>query len=172
MLLKFNNIRDLADARYAAAMMAEWIGFQVGGDEDLSATAIQEIIGWCAGPSVILEVLPGTSSERITGLLDVLPIDGLEAGQGDFEKLRAVFSERNLKWILKSDDDAGVGYYHTNSLVSEKNAICHVYPGLTSVQDIKDTEPSAISLDCFPSQSAGIKDFTVWNDFFDELELL
>ena len=42
MLLKFNNVRDLADARYAAAMMAEWIGFTVGREDSLNPKEINE----------------------------------------------------------------------------------------------------------------------------------
>ena len=51
MLIKFNNIKDLSDARYAAAAMAEWIGFSVG---ELPIQQVQEIIGWCAGPKITL----------------------------------------------------------------------------------------------------------------------
>ena len=53
MKIKFNHIQDLSDARYAAAAMAEWIGFTVG---DLPLSQVQEIIGWCAGPKLTLEL--------------------------------------------------------------------------------------------------------------------
>ena len=171
MKLKFNNIRDLADARYAAAMMAEWMGFETGGENDLSAAEIQEILGWCSGPTVVLEVKSGANLDKIQSLLELLPFTAIEAAGDNIENLKSRFGTSIQQWIAVDSASPDADFFHTPRLTSDNNSICRVNPGETTPESLISAQPFAISLDCFESVSTGIKDFEVWNHFFEELGL-
>ena len=172
MKIKFNNIRDLADARYAAAMMAEWIGFEIGGENDLSASEIQEILGWCSGPVVVLEVKTGASDDKIQALIELLPFTVIEASGDMINYLKNRLGNSIEQWINNSSTEANADFWHTQKIVSTSNTICRVNPEKNSAQEINSIEPFAISLDCFDAQSKGMKDYEVWNCFFEDLGLV
>jgi hypothetical protein len=157
--IKFNNIRDLADARYAAAVMADYIGFSIGDENELPTSNIQEIIGWCSGPEIILEVKNAAAIEKLKALLSILPVNGLEVSANDYPAIKEAFSEQNLLWIIDA------------KMNGDKEFI-KVSPNVEAAEKIKETDPWGISMDCFESVSTGIKDFSDWNDFFETLEIL
>ena len=159
MKIKFNNIRDLADARYAAAVMADYIGFSIGDENELPTSTIQEIIGWCSGPEIILEVKNAAAIEKLKALLSILPVNGLEVSANDYPAIKEAFSEQNLLLIIDA------------KMNGDKEFI-KVSPNVEAAEKIKETDPWGISLDCFESVSTGIKDFSDWNDFFETLEIL
>ena len=171
MKLKFNNIRDLADARYASAAMADYIGFRIGGEDELSASAIQEIIGWCAGPAVILEISDQVDLAKINALLNTLPVNGIETSEQRFTELKAAIAAPDFIWIVNADS-AGEWFSHSKSLINRINHFSRVEPSADTAETIAKTEPWGISIDCFESVSTGIKDFSDWNDFFEALEIL
>jgi hypothetical protein len=171
MKLKFNNIRDLADARYASAVMADYIGFRIGGNDELQASAIQEIIGWCAGPAIILEIGDLVDVTKVNALLNTLPVNGIEISAQRFDELRAAIAGTDLIWIVNTDND-GDWLNHSNYLKNQNNLFSRVEPSTQTAESITKTEPWGISIDCFNAVSTGIKDFSVWNDFFEALEIL
>ena len=172
MKIKFNNIRDLSDARYAAAVMAECIGFAVGSDNDLPASTIQEIIGWCAGPDIILEIGPEATVQKIETLLNLIPVSGLEVEETAFSTLKAQFASQQLTWIVKTSNPIADAISHVPALVVAENTYCSVIPTTKTAEILMSNEPWGISIDCFESVSTGIKDFSEWNDFFEALEIL
>jgi hypothetical protein len=157
--IKFNNIRDLADARYAAAVMADYIGFSIGDENELPTSTIQEIIGWCSGPEIILEVKHAIAIEKVKALLSILPVNGLEVSANDYPAIKEAISEQNLLWII-------------DSKINGDKELVKVSPNSKAAEKIKETDPWGISMDCFESVSTGIKDFSEWNDFFEVLEIL
>lgn len=159
MKIKFNNIRDLADARYAAAVMADYIGFSIGDDNELPTSTIQEIIGWCSGPEIILEVKNAAAIEKVKALLSILPVNGLEVSAHDHPAMKEAFSDQNLLWIVEAK-------------MHGENEFVKISPNAEAAEKIKETSPWGISLDCFESISTGVKDFSEWNDFFEALEIL
>lgn len=169
MLLKFNNIRDLSDARYAAAAMADWIGFGVGKPDSLSAAAIQQIVGWCAGPALILEIGRGIGSEVVASMLKVLPADGLEVEAEDYERLNRELNLNGLQWLVKGNEakDGSIGH-GTDLKYVEKLMVC-VNPEQVQASVVMAAEPWAISVDCVPGNDGALKDFDHWNRFFEEL---
>ncbi|MFN4914211.1 MAG: hypothetical protein ACK5FT_02725 [Sphingomonadales bacterium] len=171
MKLKFNNIRDLADARYAAAAMADFIGFRIGSDDELSASAIQEIIGWCAGPAVILEISDQVDTAKINALLNTLPVNGIETSEHRFTELKEAIATPDLIWIVNTQN-AGEWLSHSEFLINQNNLISKIEPSAEIAESVVKTEPWGISIDCFESVSTGIKDFSDWNDFFEALEIL
>jgi phosphoribosylanthranilate isomerase len=58
-LIKLNSVNNLSDARYAAGMEVQWIGFQVqqGMDRLVDVTTYDAITSWVAGPIFIAEVI-------------------------------------------------------------------------------------------------------------------
>ncbi|MBM3921019.1 MAG: hypothetical protein ACKO6I_00670 [Sphingomonadales bacterium] len=171
MKIKFNNIRDLSDARYAAAVMADYIGFRIGSEDDLPASAIQEIIGWCAGPAVILEIANDTDIDKINALLNTIPINGIELSEVAFSKLQLHLNNEQLIWIVNTEK-SGNYISHSVNLNSKESHICSIEPSLEMAKNLQGKDPWGISINCFHSASTGIKDFSVWNDFFEALEIL
>jgi len=171
MKIKFNNIRDLADARYAAAVMADYIGFRIGGKDELPASVIQEIIGWCSGPAVILEVSDNVAIEKINALLNTLPINGIETSAARVEQLKSNFDAQGLVWVVNTDP-SGDFYTHSETLKNQNNHLSKIKPTAEITKSVKTTDPWGVSIDCFESVSTGIKDFSDWNDFFEDLEIL
>lgn len=171
MKLKFNNIRDLADARYASAVMADFIGFRIGNEDELQPSAIQEIIGWCAGPAIILEISDYVDSAKINALLSTLPVNGIETSEQRYEELKKAIATPDLTWIVKTDN-VGNWFAHSNSLKNQNSHFSRIEPSLEMAKDVAKTEPWGISIDCFNAVSTGIKDFSAWNDFFEALEIL
>jgi hypothetical protein len=174
MKIKFNNIRDLDDARYAAAMMAEWIGFTVGYEDSLPVGKIQEIIGWCAGPKLILELHENTREEQVESYLNVLPVEGLECSAELAFGLTERFDNEGMQWIIngtKNIGESGRFFLHNVENNSDKQHIKRVLNPGTELPDILDEPANAISLNCFESPRGALKDYSAWNDFFDALEL-
>ena len=161
--IKFNNIRDLSDARYAAAAMAEWVGFTVGKHDSLSPQQIQEIIGWCSGPKLILELDPGVEVNTVLSMLDVLPVDGLEVEKSLLDKLNLPTGIELI--LLGEPTDA----YLTHSITPHSNNhICNVSQSLTA-DFVNSHNLQHISLDCFSSANPALKDYDNLTVFLEEL---
>jgi len=163
MIIKFNKIQDLGDARYAASCMAEYIGFSMLGEEALPVGSIQEIIGWCAGPKVILEV---SDSEiyTIDSWVNTLPIDGIECSIERLEELRNQFPDIQL-WIIKENDDS------RTLLNNNSTKLVTIRPSIESARNMNISAIQGISIDCVREVETGRKDYSDWNDFFEELEI-
>jgi hypothetical protein len=161
MLIKFNNIKDLSDARYAAAAMAEWIGFSVG---ELPIQQVQEIIGWCAGPKITLEVSTPETLETVQSWCTLLPVETIECAQADID-----FWKQNLS----ADYQYIVQTSAIQSLVlgDPSVTINKVNPAVQSPSDIKALNLDAISLDCEKEMVVGMKNYDLWNDLLETLEI-
>jgi hypothetical protein len=169
-LIKFNNIRDLSDARYAAAMMAEWIGFTVGEADSLGAAKIQEIIGWCAGPKLILELADSVVPSTLESYMDVLPVDGLELSEDLFNRLQTSAFPAEFIYIFRNAENAQTtGFTHSEVATGASNHILRIKPSAAMAGDIQNHQPFAISLDCYTAENPALKNYDSWNDFFDVL---
>lgn len=170
-LIKLNNVRDLADARFAAAIPAEWIGFGVGYPDSLSIQHIQEIIGWCAGPALILEIAESTPADTVVSYCRVLPVNGIECFANDLTAFKNLPETQGLQFIVRdaaTADDNVLAHHHVNVQVApEHHAIYNVSPSAENAAWVNQHAPYAISLDCFPSAGTGMKDFEQWNDFLE-----
>lgn len=163
MIIKFNKIQDLGDARYAASCMAEFIGFSMQGKEALSVGSIQEIIGWCAGPKVILEV----SDSEITTIeswINTLPIDGIECSIERIDELRTHFADIQHWFIIENNQ-------YRKILNEESTTLIPVMPSLESAQNMDISNVKGINIDCVREVETGKKDYSDWNDFFEEIEI-
>ena len=84
--IKFNHVQDLNDARFAASALAEWVGFAINGPKAIAIELSQEIIGWCSGPKLILEVHEA-SIEQIETYINILPVNGIECSNQRLNEL-------------------------------------------------------------------------------------
>lgn len=161
MKIKFNHIQDLSDARYAAAAMAEWIGFTVG---DLPLSQVQEIIGWCAGPKLTLELPNRDLKDMAISWCNILPVEAIECPAEDHQFWQSCLPNPNTEWLLLNQHIATV----TNI---EKTQIHLVDPQSTSADTIKNSNHDAISLNCEKETIVGMKNYDLWNDLLETLEI-
>ncbi len=176
--LKFNSIRSLSEARYAAAVLADFVGFRMdpAHPETLGAAQIQGIIAWINGPMCTGAFPEGSSAEFI---LDSVSVLGMEAVEGSPEY------DINLPWILP---------YHPGIIPASPHSILHAasveeylqhkhgYPLETlwmvniTQADPNDTEwirrdqPFAVSIDGMGEDVPGMADFSLWDTWMDALE--
>ncbi|MCC7298110.1 MAG: hypothetical protein IT244_07225 [Bacteroidia bacterium] len=167
MKLKFNNIRDLADARYAAAAMAEWMGFSVGAVDSLPIGKIQEIIGWCAGPKLVLEVDPSVDIVVVQSYLTVLPVDAVETTVAHFANLNTLPEMEGVTSIILTDS-GNVDLSHSSN-PGNGTHIENISLKLENANEIVEANPYAISIDCREAENPALKNFDDWNDFFEVL---
>ena len=161
MLIKFNNIKDLSDARYAAAAMAEWIGFSVG---ELPIQQVQEIIGWCSGPKITLEVGTPETLETVQSWCTLLPVEAIECAQNDINFWKQHLSA-DYQYIVQTSDDQSIALGNPNLTINKVN------PAEQSASDIKAFNLDAISLDCEKEMVVGMKNYDLWNDLLETLEI-
>lgn len=175
MLLKFNNIRDLSDARYASAAMAEWIGFTVGEPDSLNPAAIKEIVSWCAGPKLILELADSVDLNTVLNYCSILPVDGIEISSQIFQKYPENSLPENLQIILKGEMQSTTGkdfWYASNKIVANENHICLVNPEVDNRDEIALINPDAISINCYERENTMYKNYDNWTDFLENLQAL
>ena len=161
MKLKFNHIQDLSDARYAAAAMAEWIGFRVG---EIPLQQVQEIIGWCAGPKLTLELHNTHIKDMAISWCDILPVDAIECRAADLPFWQAALTNPSNEWITLDETTATV---HSQP----PTTITLVDPANTAPAHIKSMNLEAISLNCEKEAVVGMKNYDLWNDLLETLEI-
>lgn len=161
MKIKFNHIQDLSDARYAAAAMSEWIGFRVG---EIPLANVQEIIGWCAGPKVTLEIYNKDLKETAISWCDILPVEAIECKAEDLAFWQEALPNPSYEWIAVDTQYATV---HSHPPIT----ITLVDPKITSPQAIKELQPEAISLNCEKETVVGMKNYDLWNDLLETLDI-
>jgi hypothetical protein len=165
--IKFNHVQDLSDARFAASAMAEWIGFSIVGPHAMNADAIQEIISWCSGPKLILEV-GDASIDKINSFLDVLPVNGIECNADRITELNNALPDV-AEWIVLGD---GPSSHPTHSAQwHPQNHITEINLSAANVARILGNKPYGFSLNCEKETEIGKKDLSLWHDFFEALDL-
>lgn len=183
MKIKFNNIQDLSDARYAAAAMAEWIGFTV---DALPIAKVQEIIGWCAGPKLILEVNSNIDFETIKSWITILPIDGIECPENMIDTIKSAYPESSQwDWIIQCSEPTKMAkenpstttYMHhvatpNVSVASNQDHIIFNISELLSNPDIViENGWENISINCQKEEVVGMKNFDNLTVLFEKLDI-
>jgi 2C-methyl-D-erythritol 2,4-cyclodiphosphate synthase len=70
------GITNLTDARYFAAMGADWIGFRMDKNSPLTIAHVKAFADWVEGPQFYLDVR-GRTVDEIAGMLAEIEVDGL-----------------------------------------------------------------------------------------------
>ncbi len=76
-----NEITNLTDARYFAAMGVDWIGFDMGLNSPLSIEHVMAFADWVEGPEFFLDVR-GKSEDQIAEMLGNFQAAGLLIDEG------------------------------------------------------------------------------------------
>ena len=195
MQIKFNNIQDLNDARYASAALSEWVGF---GLNELPIGKVQEIIGWCAGPKLTLELNRVHSIETAQSWCNLLPVNALECPSSDFEYwFNHMVDAGKYEWIIASDtvEDfqtlsnkhslTAVFHLKTQSLsetskeiakwnsmpVTNNNLLVNVSEWLNQPSEITQLNAPGLSIDCYPETTLGLKNYDYTNQLFELLDI-
>lgn len=169
MYIKFNNIRDLADARYAAAAMAEWVGFTVGKEDSLPVGKIQEILGWCSGPKLVLEPDASVTWDMLQAYLSVLPVDGIECTELQFQTWAEQPEMQSLSIILLGENSNGSISHSAQPAAAGVAHIWNITTALSQPEKVTDQQPFGISVDCTESEELMSKNFDTWNYFFESI---
>lgn len=167
--IKFNHVQDLTDARFAASAMAEWIGFSTEGPNALEIEKIQEIIGWCSGPKLILEI-ESLALDKIESYLNVLPVNGIECSASRLEELKIAFPDI-MEWIVLSNEVHEGNMISHSSDWGDMHHIVKLDLTVCSSNDITNKKPWGFSLDCEKELEVGRKDLTQWYELFETLDI-
>lgn len=186
--IKLGSVTNLSDARYAAALGAEWVGFSFDKDskEYIHPVKAKEIIDWIAGVEIVGEFgdMPtGDISDYISLLnltwievnnnltpqeLNLLPVNKIKVitkGADNVEEITTDYREHVEFFLLKGFDEEEV-----KSLAVQHQVIWDV-PVLNEEQvtAIKNSLPTAINLKGEDEEQPGTRDFNLLNDFMDQL---
>lgn len=105
-LVKVGNISNLSDARYCAGMGVDMLGFAAieGKAGYIPPKLYQDIRGWVAGPSAVLELYGLTKHHSFSKLLEDYRPDYIETG---VDELQFIPSSAGQSMIVSvhSDDD-------------------------------------------------------------------
>lgn len=177
MEIKFNKVKDLSDARYASAMMAQWVGFEMFGPDALPIASIQEIVGWINGPQLILELntKETVTESRLLSWMDVLPVKGFECNPVTFKAFSEKDEFRNLIWLItETTDQTGSDVFTHSPELTLNSPERHIVKLTLNEQYDKSVLENykGISIDCEPAENPALKNYEYWNNFFEELELI
>jgi hypothetical protein len=165
--IKFNHVQDLSDARFAASVMAEWFGFAIDGPFEVTPSEIQEIVGWCSGPKLIIEVHQAPLS-KIESFLDVLPVNGIECNAERYSELKAAFPDVR-EWLVVGDN---TGEYISHTLHwHPENHVVLLEPNMENAQRLLKEPIMGFSINAEKETELGKKDQAGWFDFFETLEI-
>lgn len=88
--VKVGNITNLSDARYAAGMGADLLGFSViqGQPNYIETPTFQQIRGWVTGPKIVLELYGIGNNSDLASLIENHVPDYLEMSLEEYKRLR------------------------------------------------------------------------------------
>lgn len=163
MKIKFNNIQDLADARYASAAMAEWIGFRL---DQLPIAQVQEIVGWCAGPKITLELYNKDLAQTAISWCTLLEVETIECPESDLKFWQTTLSNPKLEWLTA--DSNGI----LSSNIDQHIKIYPVNPLFQSPTEIVSLNLNGLSLNCEKATPVGPKkNYDTWNELLETLDI-
>lgn len=122
---------------------------------------------------IILEIYGEPNPLKIKSWFDVLPIEGIEVSEIHYATLKEIFHQENLDWIVKHTEAPDSIWSHSPFFSAAQNHITQINePNEASAKWTLNVQPAAISIDCAVEQELGRKDFELFNEFFETLEIL
>lgn len=185
-LVKVGNISNLSDARYCAGMGVDLLGFAAieGQPGYMPLKLYQDIRGWVAGPSAVLELYGLKSGDSLSQLLEDYRPDFLEAGIAELELLPDSLQQSIIVRITSADDLSriqkrnGVHYVLINEdSLDIVQAASKIFPVILSLRSssglsLLDTLPiKGIALSGSPEIRPGFKDYGDLAEVLEQLEV-
>ncbi len=188
MKIKFNQIQDLNDARYASSALSEWVGFTLN---QLPISKVQEIIGWCAGPKLAIELTEIELLDTAISWCTILPVNTLECKAESFSFwMQNIPNAQNYEWIVNSHDlhhlntdnfkEIPSVYFHflpqsleqvTPEIIKTPNLIINISNFQSNTSILASLSPELISIDCVPETTLGEKNFELTTELFEALDI-
>lgn len=185
--IKLGSVTNLSDARYAAALGAEWVGFNFDKNsaEYINPVTAKEIIDWIEGVDIVGEFGEITESD-ISDYIQLLNLTWIEVNNNLSPNQLNLLPVNKIKVINKGDDlDEVINDYgdiveffllkgfnakEAQEMTMQHSVIWDV-PVLNDdvVKDIKHIRPTAINLKGEDEEQPGTRDFSLMNEFVDQL---
>ncbi|MHB1277389.1 MAG: hypothetical protein ACYC1Q_03255 [Bacteroidia bacterium] len=172
--IKFGSITNLTDARYAAAVYADWLGFCFipGHSRYIEPIKAKEIIDWLSGPKMVAE-LGSLMPESMMSALEILMIDTVQVK----DKVAAkAWKEAGYEVIFEGPATAEIDGLRV-CLPSESSDPEHEIIDLSSlsIDEIQkhwlDPAPFAIQVIGGDESIPGIRDFAQIDELLEHFEL-
>lgn len=165
--LKFGAVTNLTDARYAAAVYADWIGFRLDPSHPryIDPAMAKEIIDWISGSSIVAELGDLLPSD-IQAALEVLQIDTVQVSSQDVAE---AWKDAGYTVILEGSGQAD---FTLSSDVSDGNHLLDITGySLEQLQSLKDNPPFAIQINGGDETGPGLRDFAEVDEMLALFEL-
>lgn len=185
-LVMVGNISNLSDARYCAGMGVDLLGFAAieGQPGYIPLKLYQDIRGWVAGPSVVLELYGLKSGDSLSQLLEDYRPDFLEVGTAELKLLPDSLQQSIIVRITSADDlsriqeRSGVQYVLINEdSLDIIQAASKIFPVILSLRSssglsLLDTLPiKGIALSGSQEIRPGFKDYGDLAEVLEQLEV-
>ncbi|HCS19502.1 MAG TPA: hypothetical protein DIW47_02880 [Bacteroidetes bacterium] len=172
--IKFGSITNLTDARYAAAVYADWLGFCFipGHSRYIEPIKAKEIIDWLSGPKMVAE-LGSLMPETMMSALEILMIDTVQVNDLDAAK---AWKEAGFEVIYEGPESADIDGLRV-CLPAESTDPAHEIIDLSSLsmEEIEknwlDPAPYGIQLIGGDESIPGICDFARIDEVLEHYEL-
>jgi phosphoribosylanthranilate isomerase len=185
--VKVGNISNLSDARYCAGMGVDLLGFTgiEGQSGYIPVKLYQDIRGWVAGPSSVLELYGMEANVNIPKLLEDYRPDYLELHAGELKLLPASVSQSLIVRVSSIKELSNVEAYKSKTrfiLIDENyadavNEISNNFPVMLFLRSpggisLLDTSPiKGIALTGSAEIRPGFKDYDSLAEVLDQLEV-
>lgn len=172
--IKFGSITNLTDARYAAAVYADWVGFCFipGHPRYIEPIKAKEIIDWLSGPKMVAE-LGELGPDVMKSALEVLMIDTVQVNETAAAK---AWIEAGFEVILEGSADPESNLVRLcQPEVSDNPTREMIDLSSLSLEEIKKNwispPPFAIQVIGGDESTPGIRDFAQIDELLELYEL-
>ena len=157
-MVKVGNISNLSDARYCSGMGVDMLGFTVieGQDMYIDPALYQQLRGWIAGPSIVVELYGINESSKLSEVISNYLPDYLELNAGEILFLPSDITVPLIVTVNNKTD--------LNNLKSTEQKIAYVQVkdvDRNMIHDLAKDFPVILSLKSDKDVDAILKDFPV-----------
>lgn len=168
----FRNITNLNDARYAATVFAHAVSFSAEPQnaDYISPEKVSEIGQWLSGPKKLLEI----NNPNLNEVLEFISKSGVDGIITSNIELYEQISMRGLEVIWDASqikkDTLWPQIIYSKIDPLPQNYFLHLSePDQVSAVAILSSDVKGISIFGTEESELGMKDYTGWNEFFDQL---
>jgi|GEM_PF-245461 phosphoribosylanthranilate isomerase len=190
--IKASSIANLTDARYFAAMMVDYMGYQLdlSHDERLSAAEFHGIKAWVEGPEIVAQVgkTPKSLFAEVYSAEDYQWVScDIDNRDYDDSKVIAEFRPKSIQDLAHQTFQTGQIYQlhledipeqtlYQGALLSELCAQHQVFISAPSLEQnirtlIEDIQPYGIDILGGAEEKVGFKSYEELDVFFEHLEI-
>ncbi len=165
--IKFGAVTNLTDARYAAAVYADWIGFRLDPAHPryVDPAKAKEIIDWISGSSIVAE-LGNLLPTDMQAALEVLQIDTVQVSSQD-----AADAWKTAGYTVILEGVGNADYTLSAETMDGKHLLDITGYSLEELQSLKGNPPFAIQINGGDETGPGLRDFADVDEMLALFEL-